>query len=83
MGKIFRTPSDDAVEQTLRAMHTQNLLDNTYEKTVGWLKVLLFSLGTAFVISAFEYYTDWNLWNVTGNWFQNWAERQLNKVLNW
>ena len=81
MGKIFRTPSDDAVEQTLRAMHTQNLLDNTYEKTVGWLKVVLFSIGTAFVVSAFEHYSDWNLWASTGDWANDWASRQLNKLV--
>ncbi len=81
MGRIFKTPTDDAVEQTLRAMHTQNIIDNTYEKGLGWLKVLIFSTSTAFVVSAFEYYTDWNLWESTGNWLSEWAQRQLEKLI--
>ena len=71
MGRIFKTPSDDTVEETLRMMHTANMVDVAYEKTLGWFKVLLFSIITAFVISAFEFYTDWNLWEVTGNWVKN------------
>ena len=78
MGRIFKTPSDDTVEETLRMMHTANMVDVAYEKTLGWLKVLLFSIITAFVISAFEFYTDWNLWEVTGNWvkdtLQSWSD---------
>ncbi len=81
MGRIFKTPTDDAVEQTLRAMHTQNIIDNTYEKGLGWLKVFIFSIVTAFVVSAFEYYTDWNLWKSTGNWLSEWAQRQLEKLI--
>ncbi len=78
LGRIFKTPSDDTVEETLRMMHTANMVDVAYEKTLGWLKVLLFSIITAFVISAFEFYTDWNLWEVTGNWvkdtLQSWSD---------
>jgi hypothetical protein len=81
MGRIFKTPTDDAVEQTLRAMHTQNIIDNTYEKGMGWLKVFFFSTITAFVVSAFEYYSDWNLWESTGNWLSDWAQRQLEKLI--
>lgn len=78
MGKIFKTPSDDAVEETLRMMHTANMVDVAYERAVGWIKVVLFSLTTAFVLSAFEFYTDWNLWDVSGNWIkdtlQGWSD---------
>jgi hypothetical protein len=80
LGKIFKTPGDDAVEGTLRAMHTQNLVDTTYEKGMGWVKVIFFSMVTAFVVSGFEYYSNWNLWDSTGNWFNEWASRQLNKL---
>ena len=62
MGRIFKTPSDDAVEETLRSMHIANTVDVAYERGLGWIKVVLFSTITAFVVSAFEYYTDWNLW---------------------
>ena len=71
MGRIFKTPSDDAVEETLRSMHIANSVDIAYERTVGWLKVVFFSCLTAFVVSAFEYYSDWNLWEDTGNWLKN------------
>ena len=81
MGRIFKTPTDDAVEQTLRAMHTQNIIDNTYEKGMGWLKVLFFGALATFTVSAFEYYSDWNLWESTGDWIGNWAQRQLEKLI--
>ena len=81
MGRIFKTPTDDAVEQTLRAMHTQNIIDNTYEKGLGWIKVIIFSTLAAFGVSAFEYYSDWNLWESTGNWLSEWAQRQLEKLI--
>jgi len=71
MRRIFKTPSDDAVEETLRSMHIANTVDVAYERTLGWVKVVVFSTATAFVISAFEYYTDWNLWQATGNWLKN------------
>ena len=78
MGRIFKTPSDDAVEETLRSMHIANSVDIAYERTVGWLKVVMFSTITAFVVSAFEYYSDWNLWEDTGNWLkdtlQSWSD---------
>lgn len=75
MGRIFRTPSDDAVEETLRSMHIANTVDVAYERGWGWVKVILFSTATAFVVSAFEYYTDWNLWQSSGNWLK---EKLLN-----
>ena len=81
MGRIFKTPTDDAVEQTLRAMHTQNIIDNTYEKGLGWIKVVIFSTLAAFSVSAFEYYSDWNLWESTGDWARDWAQRQLEKLI--
>jgi hypothetical protein len=62
VGRIFKTPSDDAVEETLRSMHIANTVDVAYERGMGWVKVVIFSTATAFTISAFEYYTDWNLW---------------------
>lgn len=71
MGRIFKTPSDDTVEETLRMMHTANMVDVAYERTMGWLKVVSFSLLAAFVVSAYEYYSDWNLWESTGNWMKN------------
>jgi len=78
LGRIFKTPSDDAVEETLRSMHIANTVDVAYERGMGWVKVVLFSTITAFTISAFEYYTDWNLWQSTGNWLkellQGWAD---------
>lgn len=78
MGRIFKTPSDDTVEETLRMMHTANMVDVAYERGMGWLKVIAFSILTAFIVSAYEYYTDWNLWEDTGNWLketlQGWSD---------
>ena len=71
MGRIFKTPSDDTVEETLRMMHTANMVDVAYERTIGWVKVVFFSALTAFTISALEFYNDWNLWEDSGNWLKN------------
>ena len=58
MGKIFKTPKDDSVEETLRAMHLANTFDNTYEWTVGWVRT----------ISAAESYSEFTLWGWTVEW---------------
>ena len=81
MGRIFKTPGDDAVESTIRAMHIANELDTAYEKGIGWAKVILFSAITAFVISSFEFYTEWNLWEATGNWIKEELQILGNKWL--
>jgi hypothetical protein len=81
MGRIFKTPSDSAVEETMRAMHLANTVDTAYEKGMGWLKVLFFGTIAVFVVSAFEFYTDWNLWDSSGNWLSDWAIRQLSKLV--
>lgn len=81
MGWLFKTPSDDATEATLRAMHIANELDNAYERVLGWVKVLVFGTIAVFVVSAFEHYTDWNLWESTGDWLSDWAVRQLEKLV--
>ena len=82
MGRIFKTPSDDAVEETLRSMHIANTVDVAYERGMGWIKVVLFSTLTAFVVSAFEYYTDWNLWEDTGNWLKNTLQSWADSIIN-
>jgi len=82
LGRIFKTPSDDTVEETLRMMHTANMVDVAYERAFGWLKVALFSIATAFVVSAFEYYTDWNLWEDTGNWLKNKLQSWSNSIFD-
>jgi hypothetical protein len=78
MGRIFKTPSDDTTEETLRMMHTANMVDITYERTMGWIKVIFFSAITAFTVSGYEYYTDWNLWEDSGHYIKNklilWSE---------
>ena len=82
MGRIFKTPSDDAVEETLRSMHIANSVDIAYERTVGWVKVVIFSTITAFVISGFEFYTDWNLWEQSGNWLKDKLTEWSNAIFN-
>lgn len=65
MGLIFKTPSDDAVEGTLRQLYIANQVDRAYERTFGWLKVLLFSVLAMFITSAFEYYGNESIWEQT------------------
>jgi hypothetical protein len=76
MGWLFKTPSDDATEATLRALHTQNLVDTVYERTLGWVKVVLFTVGGVFTTSAVEHYTDISVWEDTIEWARL-------KVMDW
>lgn len=68
MGRIFKTPTDDSTEATLRAMHTQNTLDTYYEKGVGWLRTVLFCFITALLISLWEMNTGNSFWENTVEW---------------
>ena len=69
MGRIFKTPKDDSVEETLRAMHLANTFDNTYEWGVGWLRTIIFSTAAALGTSAFQHYTGEDVWALTVEWF--------------
>lgn len=75
MGKIFKTPKDDSVEETLRAMHLANTFDNTYEWTIGWVRTIVVAGITALAISAAESYSEFTLWGWTVEW-------SLEKVAN-
>lgn len=67
--RIFRSVGDDSVEETLRAMHMANTVDNTYEWGIGWVRTLLFTVLGMLGVSAVEYYwTDMSLWENTVNW---------------
>ena len=57
LGRIFKTPTDDSTEATLRAMHTQNTLDNYYERGVGWIRTVLF-VSVAILLTS--YFNSWN-----------------------
>ena len=72
MGRIFKTPSDDSTEATLRAMHTQNTLDNYYEAGKGWIRTILFTVAGILITSAWELKTGTSLWENTVEWF--WRE---------
>ena len=76
MGRIFKTPTDDSTEATLRAMHIANTVDTAYERAWGWLKALVFSVGSALTVSAIVFYSDWSLWDTTAQWFGE-------KLSNW
>tara|TARA_R110002051_G_scaffold6929_2_gene32733 strand:- start:401 stop:661 length:261 start_codon:yes stop_codon:yes gene_type:complete len=85
MGRIFKTPTDDSTEATLRAMHTQNTLDTYYEKGVGWMRTILFCFITALVVSLWELTTDESVWKMTIEWlwgkvqdFADWLWSGLN-----
>jgi len=79
MGRIFKTPKDDSVEETLRAMHLANTVDNTYEWGVGWLRTILAALGASLIISAIESYTDFTLWG----WTVEWSYQQVERFADW
>ncbi len=76
MGWLFKTPSDDATEATLRALHTQNTLDTYYERGKGLLFAILLAIGTGLGVSWFEYGTDVSVWENTVEWAKN-------KVIGW
>jgi|TARA_X000001382_G_scaffold65063_2_gene45085 hypothetical protein len=69
LGRIFKTPTDDSTEATLRAMHTQNTLDNYYEKGWGWLRTFLFTFIAILGTSLWEKNTDVSVWDNTIEWF--------------
>ncbi len=80
MGRIFKTPSDNATEETLRAIHIANTVDTAYERTWGWIKTILASLLTALVISAIELKNpDYSLWEST----VEWAVDKLYDLASW
>lgn len=82
MGRIFKTPSDNATEETLRAIHIANTVDTTYERTWGWIKTIIASFLSALIISAIELYNpEYSLWEATVEWivqklydFANWLK---------
>ncbi len=69
MGKIFKTPKDDSVEETLRAMHLANTVDNVYEWGYGWVRTIIVSGASVLTVSATELYYDVSLWSMTVEWF--------------
>lgn len=69
MGRIFKTPKDDSVEETLRAMHLANTFDNHYEWGIGWIRTLIVGTLMAFLVSAIEANTTLSLWELTVEWF--------------
>ncbi len=71
MGRIFKTPTDDSTEATLRAMHTQNTLDNYYERSVGWVRTVVCTLLGILIASYYEYHSDESIWVNTVEWFWN------------
>ena len=76
MGRIFKTPTDDSTEATLRAMHIANTVDTAYERAWGWVKAVFFSVVSAMVVRAVEFHSDWSLWDSTAQWFGE-------KLSNW
>ena len=76
MGRIFRSPSDDSTEATLRAMHITNELDTYYEYGMGWLRTILFSSVAIMITSAYELHTGNSIWGGT-------VEYTIDKLYTW
>ena len=69
MGRIFKTVSDNATEETLRAIHLANTVDTTYERAWGWLKTVVASLLTALIVSGIEFHnTEFSVYESTIDW---------------
>ena len=69
MGRIFKTVSDNATEETLRAIHLANTVDTTYERAWGWLKAVVASLLTALIVSGIEFHnTEFSVYESTIDW---------------
>lgn len=80
MGWLFHTPSDDATEATLRALHWQNTLDNYYERGWGWLRTFFFTICAIFVTSFVEMSLEISVWDRTVEWFIDWSQDQIDKL---
>jgi len=63
-------------------MHIANTVDVAYERGMGWIKVIIFSIITAFTVSGFEFYTDWNLWESSGNWLKEKLQNAADSIFN-
>ena len=69
MGWLFKTPGDDATEATLRALHTQNMLDTYYERGRAVLLSIIVGTASALSVSFFEATTEISVWENTVEWF--------------
>ena len=84
MGRIFKTPSDNATEETLRAIHIANTVDTTYERAWGWVKTVLASLLTMLIVSGFEFYNpDISIYENSVDWFVEKAHEFLQWLKWW
>mgnify|MGYP001218362023 FL=1 len=82
MGRIFKTPKDDSVEETLRAMHLANTVDNAYEWGWGWFRTILIAVLASLAVSFFESISDFSLWGSTVEWFYGVIESILQWLLD-
>jgi len=80
MGRIFKTPADNATEETLRAIHLANTVDTTYERAWGWVKTILAAFVSALVVSGIE------LYNAEFSFYEStveWVVQKLRDFANW
>ena len=84
MGRIFKTPSDNATEETLRAIHIANTVDTTYERAWGWVKTVLASFLTMLIVSGFEFYNpSISIYENSVDWFVEKAHEFLQWLKWW
>jgi len=81
--RIFRNVKDDSVEETLRAMHMANTVDNTYEWGIGWIRTILISLIATLSVSAMEANSDFSLWEWTAEWFYEKVRGAGQSIIDW
>ena len=63
-------------------MHLANTVDNTYEWGIGWIRTVVVALIVALAVSAAEANSDWNLWELTVEWFYGEVEAFGNWVVD-
>ena len=80
MGRIFKTPADNATEETLRAIHLANTVDTTYERAWGWLKTIMAAFVSALVVSGIEFHnSELSFYEST----VEWLVQKLTDLANW
>tara|TARA_X000001388_G_scaffold31339_1_gene22212 strand:+ start:6389 stop:6634 length:246 start_codon:yes stop_codon:yes gene_type:complete len=71
VGWLFKTPGDDATESTLRALHTQNKLDEYYYRGFSWLRTVIAVTIAVLLTSYIEVRMDYSVWDNFVIWWKD------------
>ena len=76
VGWLFKSVGDDATESTLRALHTQNKLDEYYYRGFSLLRTAIAVSIAVLLTSYIEMYSEYSVWENTVLWLKD-------KVAGW